>query len=87
MIIITLVSPANCPNCAEVREQINGLKETYHELVIETVDSHSPAGEALVLKHGILASPGILLNDQFLGMGAISDQKIRQAINQAAKGV
>lgn len=85
MITVTLVSPADCPNCVDVKEQLGNLKKTYPKLVIESVDAHSPEGEELILKHGILASPGILINGKFFSMGAVSEQKLELAIKSAVE--
>ena len=44
------------------------------------IDALSPDGEKLVLQHGILASPGVLVDGQFFGMGAISIEKLESHI-------
>ena len=85
MVRITLISPADCPNCAAVKEQLDDLKNTYPELVIKSVDAHAPEGEELILQHGILASPDILINDKFFSMGAVSEQKLGLAIKSAVE--
>jgi glutaredoxin len=85
MVKVTLVSPADCPNCAAVKEQLDDLKSIYPELVITSVDAHAQEGEELILQHGILASPGILINDKFFSMGAVSEQKLNQAIKSAVE--
>lgn len=85
MVKVTLISPADCQSCAAVKEQLDDLKSIYPELVIKPVDAHSPEGEELVLQHGILASPGILINDRFFSMGAVSEQKLNSAIKSAAE--
>jgi len=85
MVKITLISPADCPNCAIVKEQLADLKSIYPELAIQTVDAHAPEGEELILQHGILASPGILINGKFFSMGAVSEQKLNLAIKLAVE--
>jgi len=78
--IITLVSPPDCPNCAELQAEIDELKNRYSELEVAHIDALSPEGEKLVLQHGILASPGVLVDSQFFGMGAISIEKLESHI-------
>ncbi len=85
MIKVTLISPADCSNCAAVKEQLDDLRRMYPELVIREIDAHTPEGEVLILQHGILASPGILINGQFFSMGAVSEQKLELAIKIAAE--
>jgi thioredoxin reductase/glutaredoxin len=87
MVQVTLISPADCPNCAAVKEQLDDLKVIYPELIIKSIDAHSPEGEELILQHGILASPGILINDRFFNMGTVSEQRLKLAIKSAAEAV
>jgi glutaredoxin len=77
MVTITLVGPRDCQVCEKVKEEIEGLKTKYPQISIEQIDAYSLAGEELVLKHGILASPGILVNDTFIGSGSLPLDKLK----------
>ncbi len=68
---ITLVGPTDCQICEKVKEEIDGLKTKYPQLSIKQLDAYSPEGEELVLEHGILTSPGILVNDTYIGSGSL----------------
>lgn len=83
MVEVTLVSPADCPNCADVKEQLSSLQRKYAGLNVKTVDAFTPEGEALILQHGIMASPGILINGEFFSMGAVSEQELNSAVKSA----
>lgn len=83
MVQVTLVSMADCLNCGAVKETLEELQKTYPDLVIETVDALSPAGEELIIRHGIMASPGVLINDKLISTGAVSSAQLEKAVSQA----
>lgn len=81
MVTITLVGPRDCPVCEKVKDAIEeGLKTKYPQIDIEQIDAYSPEGEELVLEHGILASPGIIVDGTYIGSGGISISKIEDCL-------
>lgn len=84
MITITLVGPMDCPNCEKVKESIEGLRQSYPQIKINQIDAYSPEGEELVLEHGILASPGILVDGTYVGSGNFPLAKIEAHIANSA---
>lgn len=82
MITITLISPQDCKNCTEAKEQLVSLQKKYPDLQVQHIDAWSPEGEALIIEHGIMASPGILVNGALLAAGPVSESKLRQAIEK-----
>lgn len=82
---ITLVSPKDCTNCVETKEQLARLQKDYEDLEVVHVDAWSPEGEAIIVQHGIMASPGILVNGMFLAAGPVAESKLRQAIEKQNK--
>lgn len=81
MITITLVSPMDCPNCERVKETIERLKTKY-TISIQQVDAYSLEGERLAVHHGILVSPGVFVNGEFIGMGNVPPEKIESRIKE-----
>jgi predicted thioredoxin/glutaredoxin len=82
MIIITLISPQDCKNCIETKEQLAALQKEYSDVQVQHIDAWSPEGEALIMEHGIMASPGILVNGALLAAGPVSESRLRQAIEE-----
>ena len=70
MIKITLIKSDGCGHCAAVKKTIEKLKVDYPEITLEEIDMVSSEGMALVQKHHILSSPGILVNDEFFPWAA-----------------
>lgn len=82
MITITLISPQDCKTCVETKEQLSALQKEYPDMQVQRIDAWSPEGEALIMQHGIMASPGILVNGTLLAAGPVAESKLRQAIEE-----
>lgn len=82
MIKVTLIRPSGCMHCIQVKRTLEKLKTEYTDLIIEEVEATTPEGQALIMKHGILASPGILINDEFFAMGGATEKQLREKFEQ-----
>lgn len=82
MIKITLIRPDGCGHCVAVKKNIENLKVDYPEITLEEIDMISPEGMALVQKHHILSSPGILVNDEFFSMGGAKETELRKKLEE-----
>ena len=72
MITIQLVSTPGCSHCEEVRKVLNEVKPQYPQMQIQELDATNPDGLELVTKHGILASPGVVINGELFATGGIN---------------
>ena len=82
MIKITFIRPDGCGHCAAVKKTIEKLKVDYPEITLEEIDMVSSEGMALVQKHHILSSPGILVNDEFFSMGGATEQELKKKVEE-----
>lgn len=80
---IILVSPQDCKNCAAVKAHLAVLQQDYPALAVEHIDAWSPEGEALIMQYGIMASPGIIVDDSLLAAGPVSEEKLRLAVERS----
>ena len=85
MIKATLIRPSGCQHCAQVKGTLEKLKIDYPYLTIEEVEATTPEGQALIMKHGILSSPGILINDEFFAMGGATEKQLREKFVELKK--
>ncbi len=72
-------------HCEQAQKVIEKLKGEYPDLTIEEVEATTPAGQALIIKHGILSSPGILVNDEFFAMGGATEKQFRKKFEELKK--
>ena len=82
MIKVTLIRPSGCQHCVQVKETLEKLKTDYPYLIIEEVEATTPEGQALIMKHGILSSPGILVNEEFFAMGGATEKQLREKFDE-----
>ncbi|MEK7533720.1 MAG: thioredoxin family protein [Patescibacteria group bacterium] len=71
-ITIQLVSTPGCTHCEEVRKVLHEVKSQYPQMQIQELDATNPDGLELVAKHGILASPGVIINGELFATGGLN---------------
>jgi glutaredoxin len=84
MIKVSLIRPWGCGHCMAVKAMLERMKGNY-DLVIEEIEATSAHGQELIQKHGILSSPGILINDQFFAMGGATEAQLRAKFDELKK--
>lgn len=82
MLKVTLVRPEGCAHCAQIKGTLEKLKKDYSELTVEDIDMLSDKGQEIVLKYQIMASPGILINDEFFASGGASEEQLRKKFDE-----
>ncbi len=82
MIKVTLIRPKGCAHCERAKGALEQLKSEYSDLVVEEIDIETPEAQELIVKHGILSSPGILVNDEFFSMGGATEEQFREKFEQ-----
>ena len=56
---------------------LDDLKKDYPDILIEEIDAASADGQGLIIKHGIMQGPGILVNDEFFAMGNVTEKELK----------
>lgn len=82
MIKVTLIRPSGCQHCVQVKETLEKLKSDFTDLVIEEIEATTSEGQTLIQKHGILSSPGILINGEFFAMGGSTEAQLREKFEE-----
>jgi len=77
---IILVRTPRCDNCVKVKEILKKLKPEFEELNIQEIDATTPEGQELVVKYGIMASPGIIINNALFSMGGTTEKELREKL-------
>lgn len=82
---VTLIRPPGCAHCEQAKRSLDKLKTDYPGLKIEEIDATSPKGLKLIQKHGIMSSPGILVNNEFFAMGGATEEQFRKKFGSLKK--
>lgn len=85
MIKVTLIKPEGCAHCIQVKGSLEKMKKNYPDLTVEDVDMESEKGQNMVQKYGIMASPGILINNEFFASGGASEEQLRKKFEELKK--
>ena len=85
MIKVTLVRPEGCAHCGQVLDTLTKLKKDYPDLTIDDIDMICDKGQELVQKYGIMASPGILINNEFFASGGATEEQLRKKFGELKK--
>lgn len=85
MIKVSLIRPKGCAHCEQAKRILEKLRGEYPTLTVEDIEATSPEGQSLIIKHGIMSSPGILVNDEFFAMGGATENQFRQKFEELRK--
>lgn len=80
-ITVQLVSTPGCTHCEQVREVLREVKPEYPDIQIQELDATNPDGLELVTKHGILTSPGVIINGELFATGGINKGDLIKKLN------
>ncbi len=69
--LVELSSPG-CHNCAAFKEMWEEIKGDWSNVNFTEVSLVDPAGQELVQKYQIFASPGIIINDELFSTGGVN---------------
>jgi len=79
---VTVVTSQGCSHCSHVLKQIEELKPEFPSMTVETVGIASDAGQKLVAEHGILSSPGVLIDGVLAFYGPRSTEELRHVLSE-----
>ena len=81
MVKIQFLTMVGCHNCEEVKRIFDEIMPQFEGKVeIEEIDIASPEGQELTAKYGIMASPGIIINDELFSTGGVSQEKLTEKL-------
>lgn len=83
---VTLIHPPGCPHCAQVKATLEKLKPEYPDLKVDDIDMLSEEGQKLVQQYGIMASPGILVNNEYFMSGGATESQLREKLDSLKQG-
>ena len=78
---LVFVTQKDCHQCTEAEEFLSELKHSYPNLEIKIIDSFSPEGKKLVIKHFLIDLPGIFINGKLFSTGTLDRQRFLKAVN------
>ena len=82
---VLVLTREDCAFCEQAKEILTRLAAEY-PLTVATLDLHSPAGQALALRGGVLFPPGIFLDGAAFSYGRPSERRLRRELERRLGG-
>ena len=82
MISIQFITSLGCSECEKAKAILQETKSTFPHIEIKEIEVMSQKGISLVTKYGIMASPGIIINDELFSVGNLDKEKLFEKIKQ-----
>ena len=77
------ISTPGCSHCAAAKKILEeDIKPQFPEVEVEYLDLFSDEGQKLVQEHGIMSSPGIIVNGEVFSVGGLNKGKLIEKIKQ-----
>lgn len=80
------VSSPGCHNCAAFRAMWDEEKANWPNVTFKEVSLMSPDARDIIMKHRILASPGIILNDELFSTGPVEETAFLSRLQELSTG-
>ena len=65
-----------CHNCAAAKKIFDEVIPEYPNVEVEEIDIATPQGQELAGKYSVMASPGIVIDDELFSTGGVNRDKL-----------
>ena len=79
------LSIPGCVECAKFERFWESIKINWPEVEFQKIDGTSSEGQAIIQKYGILASPGIIINEELFSMGGVNQKAFIEKLQNLSK--
>ena len=73
---VQFLTMVGCHNCAAAKKIFDEVLPGFPNVAVEEIDMATPGGQKLVQKHGVMASPGIVINGELFSTGGVNREKL-----------
>jgi glutaredoxin len=84
MIKLTVLTTPGCQHCKAFKEFWHSVEKDWPEVEYKELDiTSSLEAQALVKKHMVFSSPGIIINEELLASGGFSEDQFLKKLDEA----
>lgn len=74
---IKFLTMKGCHSCAEAKKIFDNIMPEFKDKVeVVEIEMTTPEGQELVQKYSVMASPGIIINDELFSTGGVDKEKL-----------
>ncbi len=81
MINIQFITSQNCSECIQAKQILKEAKNFFPKLRVQEYDVMGVNGLEIAVKYGMMAIPGIIINDELFSVGNLDREKFYEKIN------
>jgi glutaredoxin len=78
---IQFLTMVGCHNCEAAKKIFDEIMPGYPDIEVTEIDITSTEGQELVSKYAVLASPGIIIDDELFSTGGVDRDKLVEKLN------
>lgn len=72
-------------DCARFKKLwVEKLSKEFSDAQFEEISAIEPEGQELVARHGIMASPGIVINGELFSVGPVNEKALREKLKRSS---
>ena len=79
------LSSPGCHNCAEFEKFWRSIEDNWPNVTFTNLSVTTSEGQALAQKHMIMASPGIVLNEELFSTGGVNKDKFVERLKKLSE--
>lgn len=73
---IQFLTMPDCHNCEAAKKIFDQITPDFPNIEVEEIDMTTPRGQELVQKYSVMASPGIVINEELFSTGGVDKAKL-----------
>ena len=77
---IQFLTMPGCHACEEAKKVLDGVLPDFPAAELEIIDMTGEKGMELVRKHGIMASPGLIINGELFSTGGLEGRRLAEKL-------
>ena len=81
-IILEVLTSPGCVHCAEFKKYWESVKDRFPEVETREIDLTSDKGQEMVQKYMIMASPGVIINEELFSIGGVNKEKFEAKLKE-----
>lgn len=81
---IQFLTMTGCHSCAAAKKIFDEILPDFSDVKVDEIDIATPKGQKLVQEYGIMASPGIVINDELFSTGGTNKEKLVKKLKSLA---
>ncbi|GMQ95176.1 MAG: hypothetical protein BMS9Abin13_288 [Patescibacteria group bacterium] len=86
MIKIQFLTMVDCHNCEAVKKIFDEIMPEFKDIVeVTEIDMMTQEGQELTQKYSVMASPGIIINDELFATGGVDRDKLVEKLRSIAE--